>query len=358
MGAMKLVRQIDLVFKDWRPLQHVDDPLHKDLSAVARVGDCLFVACDETASVERLRRLDDGRFGDHLHVALDGIVDLPAGADGEMDIEGLCAVDGYLWILGSHSTKRTKPKVEEHGRAGALDRMHEVEWEANRAFLGRVPLKEEAPGVFLPVKRDGDRRAAWVKLGGARGRLRRWVGADPQLAPFLDVPSKENGFDAEGLAVRGDRVWVGLRGPVLRGHAVVLDLQMKATGRDRLKGRRRDGGLRYAKHLIDTRGLGVRDLRLDGDDLLLLVGPTMALDGRAHVLRWKGAVDDTSSGVVPPERIEWVTELPYEQDTDHPEGLDLFPEAGPGGLLVIYDAPGPTRADPDRFTVKADVWGR
>ena len=31
---------------------------------------------------------------------------------------------------------------------------------------------------------------------------------------------QENGLDIEGIAVEGDRVWLGLRGPVLGGHAV------------------------------------------------------------------------------------------------------------------------------------------
>jgi hypothetical protein len=102
--------QVRLVFSDWRPLRHVEDPLHKDLSAVARVGRSLFLACDETASVERLAAQDDGSFGSHAHFLLAGLVDLPGGEDGEMDIEGLCADDGYLWIVGSHSLKRAKPK--------------------------------------------------------------------------------------------------------------------------------------------------------------------------------------------------------------------------------------------------------
>src|SRR5918997_7098496 len=70
----KILDQVALTFSDWKPLSHVEDPLHKDLSAVARVGDSLFLACDETASVERLRRLENGRFGDHRHFALDEFV--------------------------------------------------------------------------------------------------------------------------------------------------------------------------------------------------------------------------------------------------------------------------------------------
>lgn len=92
--------QVALTFSDWRPLRHVEDPLHKDLSAVARVGDSLFLACDETASIERLRRLEDGSFGDHRHYTLNDFVDLPAGAEGEMDIEGLCVEGSFFgsWV--------------------------------------------------------------------------------------------------------------------------------------------------------------------------------------------------------------------------------------------------------------------
>jgi hypothetical protein len=349
--------QVALTFSDWRPLRHVEDPLHKDLSAVARVGDSLFLACDETASIERLRRLEDGSFGDHRHYTLNDFVDLPAGAEGEMDIEGLCVEGGFLWIVGSHSLKRCKPKLDESDADDALKNMESVEREPNRYFLGRVPLVEEAPGLFIPAKSEEERHAAWVRFGKKRSALTRWLADDPHLSQFLKIPSKENGFDVEGLAVRGSRIWLGLRGPVLRGHAVVLDLDIKEQAPGRLKARRIDGGQRYRKHLLDTRGLGIRDMRFDGDDLLLLVGPTMSLEGPAFVLRWRGAFGEAGSGVVDPSRIEIVAELPYQLHADHPEGIDLWPEGGQGALLVIYDAPAPERTDPDTFTVHADVIG-
>jgi Protein of unknown function (DUF3616) len=349
------IAQVPLTFSDWKPIRHLEDPLHKDLSAVTRIGDCLFLACDETASVERLRRLDDGSFGDHQHFVLDALVGLPAGAEGEMDIEGLCADGGFLWIVGSHSRKRSKPKRDENDHTEALRKMEEIEREPNRYFLGRVPLVEEAPGLFTPAPSEGARQAAWLRLGKRRSALERWLAADPHLGPFLSVPSKENGFDVEGLAVHGTRVWLGLRGPVLRGHAVVLDLELKQKAPDRLKAGRIDGERRYRKHLLDTRGLGIRDMRFAGDDLLLLVGPTMSLEGPAFVLRWRGAAHDDASGVIAPERIETVAELPYQLHVDHPEGIELWPEAGSGALLIIYDAPAPERTDSDTFTVQADV---
>ena len=349
------IAQVPLIFSDWKPIRHLEDPLHKDLSAVTRIGDCLFLACDETASVERLRRLDDGSFGDHQHFILDSLVDLPAGADGEMDIEGLCADDGFLWIVGSHSLKRSKPKRDENGSPEALQNMEEIEREPNRYFLGRIPLVEEVPGLFLPARSDSERQAAWLKLGKKRSAVERWLAGDPHLGPFLSIPSKENGFDIEGLAARGNRVWLGLRGPVLRGHAVVLDLELKQKTPDRLKAGRVDGRRRYRKHLLNTRGLGIRDMRFEGDDLLLLVGPTMSLEGPAFVLRWRDAAHDDASGVIDPKRIETIAELPYQLHMDHPEGIELWPEAGDGALLIIYDAPAPERTDPDASTVRADV---
>jgi hypothetical protein len=235
--------------------------------------------------------------------------------------------------------------------------MESVEREPNRYFLGRIPLVEEAPGLFIPARSDEKRRAAWVKFGKKRSALTRWLSDDPHFSRFLKIPSKENGFDVEGLAVRGSRIWLGLRGPVLRGHAVVLDLDIKEQAPGRLKARRIDGNQRYRKHLLDTRGLGIRDMRFDGDDLLLLVGPTMSLEGPAFVLRWCGAFNEVESGVVDPSRIEVVAELPYQLHADHPEGIDLWPEGGQGALLVIYDAPAPERTDPKTFTVHADVIG-
>ncbi len=349
------ITQVPLTFSNWQPIRHLEDPLHKDLSAVTRIGDCLFLACDETASVERLRRLDDGSFGGHQQFVLDALVDLPAGADGEMDIEGLCADDGFLWIVGSHSRKRCKPKRDENDHTEALQKMEGTEREPNRYFLGRIPLVEEVPGLFSPARSDGKRQAAWLKLGRRRSALERWLAADPHLGPFLSIPSKENGFDIEGMAVQRDRVWLGLRGPVLRGHAVVLDLELKQKAPNRLKGRRIDGERRYRKHLLDTRGLGIRDMRFEGDDLLLLVGPTMSLEGPAFVLRWRDAAHDDSSGVIAPERVETIAELPYQLHADHPEGIELWPEAGAGALLIIYDAPAPERTDADTSTVWADV---
>jgi hypothetical protein len=62
-----------------------------------------------------------------------------------------------------------------------------------------------------------------------------------------------------------------------------------------------------------------------------------------------------NSGVITRESMELVAALPYQLYVDHPEGLELWAEAGDGGLLIIDDAPPPERADTDTLTVRADV---
>lgn len=349
------IGHVEFRFSDLAVLKHLDDPVAKDLSAIARAGSTLFLACDESAGLERLTLRADGGFDSHTHLALGDFFELPAGPEEEMDIEGLAAVDDTLWIVGSHALKRRKPKGTDGEGVEALARMAEVEREANRYFLGRVPLAEHSPGLFLPEAKVGDRQAASLKTADTGG-LAHWLRKDPHLAPFLQIPAKENGLDIEGIAVQGRRVWLGLRGPVLSGHAVVLELDLREPEPGLLKPRRiGPDGQRYRKHLLDTDGLGIRDLRRDGDDLLLLVGPTMALEGTAQVIRWRGATADRTEGVVPKARLQLLADLPYARQSDHPEGLELWPQAGPDAFLVVYDSPGPERLDRGNHTVRADV---
>ena len=339
--------QVTLVFREMHEFEHVDDPIHKDVSAATRVDDALFVCCDETAGVDRLTP-DGEQWGNHVHISLGDFLDLPDGPGGEMDIEGLMVDDGWLWIVGSHSLTRGKARGDP---ARGLERMARIKRGPNRMFLGRVPLAN-GDGGPMPVAEDAERRAQHIRLRSKKSKLRKWLRGDVHIGPYLDLPSKENGFDIEGIAVRGMRVWLGLRGPVMREMAVVLEMEFKVKS-GRLKARRIDGERRYRKHLLGTRGLGIRDLALDGDDLILLTGPTMAGDGVATIKRWRGATNVDRSGVVPEEDIEMVRELPYRGQYDHPEGLVRW---GDGHWLVVYDSPAPERLDADPARLVADIW--
>lgn len=355
---------VDLYFRSPGRIAHVSDPLWKDVSCVAVAGRTIFCSCDETASLERLV-LDPatGQASDHQSFALADAFDLPGGRLGEMDIEGMGIDGGYLWLAGSHSLKRDKPGDE--GLAG----LEGTDWDENRAFLGRVPVADRGDGVFEPmvsVDPGGGapaRTARMLKMKGKADKapLRRMLADDPLIGPFVDLPCKENGFDIEGLAVHGDTVLLGLRGPVIGGFAILLRLDLKEKGDDRLKPRRLSGGRRYALQALDLGGHGIRDLVWRDGRLLILAGATTDIEAPQSV--WAIEAYDPGREMYPAGEIERLLDLPLIHGADHAEGIDLIggPEsgAGKGGaarLLVTYDSPAPGRADPTAHRLTADLY--
>lgn len=312
-----------------------------DLSGVAVTADTMFLAPDEGSSLLRLRRAPGGGSLDWEApepVALTDAVALKGGPEDEVDAEGLDVVDGCLWVAGSHSAKRKRVRPgtppEEIG-----PRLAEVGPEKGRRVLARLPLREGPDGPR--TVRAGEEVAGLgeaARLPSGRRGLWGALADDEHLAPFLGVPGKDNGFDVEGIAVRpahhGGGVVLGLRGPVLRGWAVLLEVAVHADGPKLVLDR-------LDKCFVDLEGLGVRDLARDGDDLLVLAGPTMVLDGPARILRLRGA----AAGPLPPAitagEVEEVTEVAVGRGCDRPEGLAVLPE----GLLVLHDTPAPHRLD-------------
>lgn len=315
-----------------------------NLSAVRSDGPVLWVAGDETATVERLVADDPQRptaYAGQRSFALTDLVDLPGPDDEEADVEGLARDGDHLWAVGSHSLRRKRLKAKHEG-AKALARLARVSGQDNRQLLARIPVMTDDDGLPSLV---GD--GACVFTG-----LRDLLADDPRLAPFLEIPGKDNGLDVEGIAVRGPRVLLGLRGPVLRGWALLLELRPEPDDDDpaRLVLRPFQDGERYRTHLLDLDGLGVRDLAPDGDDLLVLAGPSMDLDGPVRVYRWHGGCTAEEAGVVRSPALTREVELSYGEGEDHAEGIGLLPE---GRLLVVYDSPAPRRLQGE--AVAADV---
>jgi hypothetical protein len=352
-------RRIPLQLRPPEMLEHVESPVRENISSIAMLDATLFLACDETASVERL--VYDGEcFARHKSFSMAEFFDLPNGADSEMDIEGLWIDDGFLWITGSHSLKRDKPDPDEQSRDKALEELTDIDNDPNRYFLGRVPLEDRGEGLYEPVRklrRDGKKhKPACLKMKGGKNTLIRAVQDDVHLGPFLAIPSKDNGFDVEGIVTRGNRAFLGLRGPVLRGWAVILELELKLKKKRRLMARRiGEDGARYRKHFLHLDGLGVRELLLDGEDFYVLAGPTMDLDGPVGVYRWCGPPAGKGSSVTPRSGVEWLMDLPFGTGEDHAEGLVMLRGDGKDRLLVVYDSPSVERRH-DGTDVDADVF--
>lgn len=345
---MKVERQVALRFHP----EAVAAETHVNLSAVRSDGSHLWLAGDETATVERLT-LDDDGFGAPRTFQLADLVDLPGPPDEEADIEGLARSGEYLWAVGSHSLVRKRVK-SSHSDAKAIRRLSKVRFDRNRFIVARLAVQDGADGVPELVRKS-DRGATSALLGGAGApSLTDELAGDEHLAPFLAIPAKDNGLDVEGLAVRVESLYVGLRGPVLRGFGVVLELLPSDAAPGQLRLAAIDGDRRYRKHFVDLGGLGVRDLCPDGRDLLVLAGPSMCLDGPVRVYRWHNAAVGETSEVARGDELTLEFELPYGDGDDHAEGIALMAGKNPPELMVVYDSPAAERC-PEPDVVLADV---
>jgi hypothetical protein len=155
--------------------------------------------------------------------------------------------------------------------------------------------------------------------------------------------------------VRGERVFVGLRGPVLRGWAMVLEFEVKESS---------PGVLTLAaplrKHFLQLDGLGVREIAILGKDLLILAGSTMNLDGPVFIFRWPKALDNGREALLYRNELRKVLAVPFGTGVcrghDHPEGIALIDGKGSlRDIMICYDSPSERRLDGEG-RVRADVF--
>ena len=325
-------------------------PPRANLSAVALRGRSLFLATDEGTALDRLTAAEDGGFADPVVFPLLELLTLQAatGSAEEIDIEGLDVEGDLLWVVGSHSRTRGKPKD------APLAEFAEIRHNPNRHVLACLPLTPGPDGTH-ELAREG---AARLPIGRKRGALVKALRDDEHLKPFFKLPAKENGFDVEGIAVSGRRILLGLRGPVLRGFAVVLEIEVADEGDGVLALRPLGaGGRAWRKHFLDLSGNGIRDLHRDGDDVMILAGPTADLDGRCALWRWRDpyAIGGDSFTPTGDPRLGRILQIPVGNDADHPEGFALLPDSQGREVLVVFDSPAEERCR-GKGGVLADVF--
>ena len=147
------------------------------------------------------------------------------------------------------------------------------------------------------------------------------LGSLSHIAPFMDLPSKENGLDIEGLVTFRRKVYVGMRGPVVDNIALVAaigmtrDFVIDETG--------------IFLHFVDLGGLGVRDMTRWGDGILILAGPVNGADSPFRLLQW---TPRRTGKIQNPEKVQ-----DLQPGADHPEGICALNRAGADGLIVLYD---------------------
>jgi len=231
----------------------------EDLSGVVLLGSGGYVVSDEGHVLQHFFESDagwtlDGKWALPSLKAIDRV----AGEDPEIDLEDLAAFPGGLFVVGSHSSKRKKPKQS----ASVAE---------NRARLAKTKSEPERRVLYsLELGADGAPSAL------AELDLRKLIEADSVLGPVArtGAPAKEGGIDIEGIAWRADRLFVGFRGPVLRGEWTpvgVVDAEASSME------------LRF----LNLAGRGIRSMEAVADGFLLLTGPVGA-GGPFSVVFWDG----------------------------------------------------------------------
>lgn len=112
------------------------------------------------------------------------------GGFGEFDGEGVAYADRSFYVVGSHGCSR-----------------HGGEYRSSSFLLARIRLDGGEAGAA---------ELSW--------RVSDLLGAAGEAAPYLGKPldAESNGLNIEGLAVVGDRLWLGLRAPSLDGRAFLV----------------------------------------------------------------------------------------------------------------------------------------
>jgi hypothetical protein len=271
-----------------------DDALRGELSAVAITPDgSLWVGSDETQNIERLSLAKSCVYGQHRSLPLKEYIDL-YNAEGEVDIEGMDYSGQYLWFTGSMSQKREKVKGDK--RKKDIQRLGNVTFEQNRYMLGRVPVQggELFRSVNDPTYRRTScaRRLCHNRANATFCWTRSRMMSTWELTFRIPCPAKKMGSTLKAWRCEATNLLLGLRGPVLAGWAMLLEIEVEETEPGVLGlceiG---DQGRLYKKHFLNLGGRGIRDVVLDGDDLIILAGPTMDVEGTMLFYRLSDAVN-------------------------------------------------------------------
>lgn len=313
---MSLIQQLEkIIFQG--SIHHAED-----ISAIVAFQDFLLIGSDESKEVIQLLQKKAQGYSVESDLSLSSQHD----EEEEIDIEGMAIEDGTLYVIGSHSAKRktikkSKSYLENHQRLATVIQ------EAKKNTIFKLEL-DQSTGQIL--KRE------------VNTQLRNVFEQDIILNRFLNIPSKENGIDIEGLAVHGGNLYLGFRGPVLRGNYVPV----MVTEFDDVS----DYELRY----VSLAGNGIRDITRITNGFLLIAGPVGDALGPYQLYFWNGR--DTIPGSDRPDTSDFCQLLgkippPKEFPEAKAEGITIIEENGKEiQAIIVYD--GPPQGEPTLFKIE------
>ncbi len=237
----------------------------EDVSAIAKFNSFLVIGSDEAAG-----KKGDSNYIQFLSLNADKSYKVNSNIllfkgnktqGKEMDIEGLSVEGNHVYVVGSHSSKRQKTnenKKYKKNKKKFYDK--KIKDEKNRDWLYRLSFDSAANEIYKE------------KIS-----LRDIIQNDKVLKSFSHIPSKENGIDIEGIAVKNGWIYLGFRGPVFRENYVPL-MKLKFD----------DPKNSYELLYIKLAGRGIRDMTRVSDGFLIVAGPVGDGDSSYQLYHWDG----------------------------------------------------------------------
>jgi hypothetical protein len=237
------------------------------------------------------------------------------GQCADADFEGLTAYGNLYFAITSHSRDRKKQDKK-------------ITYAKNRKRLTAAGLDDcdARHQVFRFRLNQADELADQPNIGD----LMPLIAGDPSLAPYVALPSKENGVDIEGIAATDEYLFVGFKGPVFRENYVPIlrlnhDFQPVPSA---------ESGSPLL--FVDLGGRGVRDMTAGPGGIYILAGPNGNEDQSFAIYFWDGEdqIGGTDHQVRDPDRR---CELGHFA-SGKPEGI-AYIGPGDGGerFLLVYD---------------------
>lgn len=305
------------------------------MSAIDMVHDYYLIGVDEAVDgddgeanvIQLFAKAGSGNFERRSSIALCQSGSAAGCSDperNEMDIEAL-AVDGAtVYIIGSHSVarrrldedkkyKRNRKRITA-GSVAAADDGNKHAW---KAATGRDRL------VRLTIDAQGN------PSGLEETSLTGVISALTALKPFQTLPSKENGVDIEAMAIRGGKLHIGFRGPVLRGgYTPVLkaDFELLAEAEQQIDA---DDLL-----FVQLDGLGIRSMTTVSTGFLIVAGPVGDAPGPYQLFHWDG-LDTIPGKKSPGGKSVLLGEI--QTSGGKPEGLVLLEETATDYRIAIVE---------------------
>ncbi|MEH2521142.1 hypothetical protein V1279_006715 [Bradyrhizobium sp. AZCC 1610] len=234
----------------------------------------------------------------------------------DLDGEAVAYAEPYFYVVGSHGCGRSKGKFRLSSFILARVRVDRQGQPVDRA--GRSLARENFAQAVETTYRVSD-------LLTRAGKAAAFFGKDLESADGLNI---------EGVALQGDTIWFGLRGPVRKNKTAYL---VSGDVDDLFKAGNKRSKAKPEVVPVELDGLGIRDLALLPDKRLLVVA------GAAHgpeVPFKLFVVDPAEETVTPIGTLAAVTQqVDGETKTGKAEGVTVLDMTGDKAqIVVLFDS--------------------